>query len=151
MSDHTHDEYCGCPSTEVVMHSCKENIAEYGWSSIGVTGERPFFYTIGLYESYGLPEFAIAGLPANIAHGVVSQAVALARETPFVDGDVSSDILVGYEARLRAVESDEFSVANVHYGHRDTPFLQIIWPDANGCFPGDEGVDEEIAACQQIS
>ena len=47
----------------------------------------------------------------------------------FQDGDVISDLIQGYDVKLIEVQETSRTV------------LRIIFPDTNGCFPGDEGCE----------
>ena len=122
------------------------NIAKYGWqctsvrSSAGDTDSVSFSYTIGLYSSYGQPEFIIFGLPVEIAHGILSLvADAVASGKPIDTSQPSSTLIKDYEVIFVPVPQDQFSeyLGSVIWWEQGEDFsaVQIIWPDKNGLFP----------------
>src|SRR4051812_26431074 len=61
-----------------------ENVERFGWHCTSVVPNAdlaavPFSYTVGMYRSFGQPEFLILGLDAETAHsilGVLANAAA---------------------------------------------------------------------------
>lgn len=69
---------------------------------------------------------------------------------PLFADENSEAILVGYEVAVRRVDpswyEDLFGQAIGFYHGRTPTFLQLVWPDREGRFPWDEGVD---AGCRE--
>lgn len=144
--DGEHDDYCGCPSEEVVMHTTREHIRRFGWTAIGVErdmddGSPSFAYTVGLWESAGHAELLVVGLPAEAAHSVLSAAVTAIHDTGrMVPGTRRDDVLHGFDVLVHEIVPETcqvaFGVAVAHYG-RSVPVVQLHWPDADGVMPSD--------------
>jgi hypothetical protein len=158
MSDHAREQYCGCPSPEVIAHQCNADIARVGWHCVGVRdADAPYLYTVGLSETHEHPELVIRGLPVAVAHSVLHAAVAVIESGQRIAaGDQRDDVLQGLPVRFAAVDarvlrrgSGAFGVSDAHYG-RAVERLQLIWPDRGGRFPGEAGMDERMAAVQDL-
>lgn len=99
----------------------------------------PFGYTVGRTLK-GRPELFIVGpLPPEVMQGILNTAAKADDEDPLRAGEERHDILVGYGARI--IEADpeaaQMNQALSFFGD-DVTALQILWPDAEGFFPGDE-------------
>lgn len=157
MMEHKHDEYCGCPSWEVVMHQAGENIKKFGWHAVGVgsgadsLAEPTFIYTVGLRETFDHPELVVSGLPMQTAHSLISSAISILQENPLEAGELLEGIVMGWPVRIDEVDSDylrNFSVARDYYQDDHVAFLQIIWPDSEGIMPGSDEVNEVVDKVQ---
>ena len=157
-AEHSHDDRCSSPSPEVVMHTCRENIARDGWHATGVLAEpgKPgYIYTTGLTVTYRHPELVITGLPPEAAHGVLCAAVDRIEENgPLEPGSEYDRIAAGFTVRVRDIAPAfcrlSFAVSNRYYG-KAVPVRQVVWPDRDGRFPGEPGCDPGMAAVQDIS
>lgn len=131
-----------------------EKIKEHGWVIQGVFGDKdepPFAYTVGL-AGRGLPELIVSGLPMGAAQPVLND---LARRA--VDGIARlehgarfTDLLAN-EVPMRLIGTD-YEAAKAETGvarnvqiiqtgdpHAEIEVLQLLWPDKEGRWPGDEG------------
>jgi Domain of unknown function (DUF4262) len=130
------------------------NITRCGWHATGVFGGGgSFMYTTGLTTG-DHPELVIAGLPPETAHGLIAAAVGVIRSgVPLAPGRDYAEIATGFPVRFAEVDQDAcehpLSVTNRHYGRR-VPALQLLWPDPEGRFPGEDGCDPKMAAAQNI-
>jgi len=122
-------------------------VTAQGWSWIWVfdpdTEHPPFAYSIGFGSSFGHPEVVAAGLPEETSGSVLSSVQAmLADGGRYRDGDASDEILEGFNVRFRAISQDvlisKLVQASVFYGERSFDALQLLWPDRDGKFPGEE-------------
>lgn len=142
---------------EQVFDKVRGDIARVGWSAVGVFPRadepRPvtFTYTIGLAETYGHPELIVYGLDAKQAHEFLWSAIQLLKEgTRFEHGKRYAKVLQGYDVEFRKVDDPgghPLNVARAYYD-REVEALQLIWPDADGRFPGDPDVDPVAAVVQ---
>jgi hypothetical protein len=118
------------------------HIAKFGRTIIGVTGPRPFAYTIGHTER-NLPEMLVIGMhspPFLNRLGDMQNSL----NAPLL-GDVDLGGL--FPVRLQAVR-DQVAAQNEytcqvqeHYGPRDYDVTQVLIPDLKGRFPGEPGCD----------
>lgn len=109
----------------------------------------PFAYTVGLCDRPGRAyELALAGLPAEhsgmILNNTVDQLVLDAIDP--AEGLDLDEVLVGYPVRLRqATDTSAFTGMRALYGHQPVVW-QILVPDVDGYFPGDERYGEDPEA-----
>ena len=122
----------------------RRDIETYGWHVCHVVSEPPFSYTVGLSETFGHRELIVFGLPHEFAHSVLSAVTGLVKDgARFDDGGESSDVLNSALARFALVPArfhDEFAGLAVRVLGK-FELLQVVWPRADGKFPGDEGVE----------
>lgn len=120
---------------------CVELIAEHGWMVQGVfptkyDTEAPFAYTVGLTVA-GLPELVISGLPADLAQQLLNSAAKASLGTRLHPGQILDNIA---SVPFRIVEAPTAAVnmARHLYPGREVRALQLVWPDKDGNYPGDE-------------
>lgn len=117
---------------------------------IAQDSERPgFAYSFGLYEEFQHPEIIIFGLESTIMHGVINCAgEQVRRGARYRDGDVTGDLLEGYDCAFRLVDPLQYSKtvswAVWFYGKLEFPLLQLFWPDRAGRFPWEVGFAESL-------
>lgn len=118
-------------------------IRKHGWMVQGVFGTKTdpgpnFAYTIGLTEA-GIPELVITGLPHGLAT-VLLNAYArrhfLVEELHAGDEVTKAPSLVPF--RVVDAPGTIGGPATVLYG-KHARFLQLVWPDQDGNYPGDPG------------
>jgi hypothetical protein len=131
-----------------------------GWSWIWVFdpdgASPPFAYTIGFGSSFGHPEVAVAGLSEETSEGVLTSVQAmLAEGHTYGEGDTSGDILEGFSVRFRGISQDLLNAnlvqAAVFYGDRAVTALQLVWPDRDGNYPGDESAPDWLNDRQALT
>jgi hypothetical protein len=137
----------------------RDVIDEYGWwvGLIQEDGEAPgFAYTIGLYEKFGHPEIIIFGLAPDSMHGILNHCGDMIRDGKrFPVGESVSGVLDSYDVRFRAVTAkasyaEYLGYGCRHYGDRVFPVLQLLWPDKQHRFPGDDGAADFLAKRQPL-
>lgn len=116
----------------------QEIIDEYGHAVQGVVGveegDVDFAYTVGL-AAQGLPELVISGVDASNAAHLLNDII----ENNLDDIRARRDFVANeYTLRLRPAPRAEANVARAMYGP-GVEVLQIIWPDEQHRYPGDEG------------
>ncbi len=120
-----------------------DNIAQYGWHCIHIMGEGdagPYSFTIGLFHTYKQPEFVIFGLPAKVAHQVLSIVVqAIQRDEPLNLSVPTNELLEGYPCCFAEVPATEYhdymGFCRWYYEGNGFPLYQIVWPNRAGQFP----------------
>lgn len=122
-----------------------------GWSYIAVfaaVGDEPsapFGYTIGL-RGLDHPDFLITGVGHVMGHAILGGLVDRVKAGErFEDGQEVDEVLVGYKVRMRSVPKPGYplNMARAYYDD-DVTALQVVWPDADHRFPGDEGYDDTV-------
>ena len=139
------------------------HIKQYGWSvmkvSPGVDTDDPeewFAYTIGLPNSFGWPELICFGLPTDVMGAMLNNAVAELRDRRLTPkpGLQLKEVAEGLPMRLEAnphIPRNYFGYANWFAGYSGKPqpdWLQLLWPDKQGRFPGEPGCVPEVVRIQ---
>lgn len=122
----------------------RANILKYGWHVTGVLDKEPFAYTVGLTRFEDHPELVMTSLDPRQAQGLLNllgqQVQAGHRLRPGLLHAEQSPIQ-DFDCWLIPVddwESHPLAVAHAIYSRRITA-LQVVWPDASGLFPWQEG------------
>jgi hypothetical protein len=115
------------------------NVRERGCHILGVAAERgdpPYAFSIGLALNYGQAEIVIFGMsPSKAAQIINIVRDDVAKGKKYVDGDVSSDILVNGKVCFIEVP---LQLYDTYSGNGDLvlpqiarpfPCLQLVWPD----------------------
>jgi hypothetical protein len=140
-----------------VMDKIDSDIKRVGWAAIGVMPTEnesfpPFTYSVG-FRSHLHPEFIIVGLDPEIAHEMLyGLYLRVSAGERFEDGQLVSDVIENYDARLCALPADgrPCYAALEYYGVEELPVLQVLWPDPNGTFPGEDGFEERFVGLQDL-
>lgn len=116
-------------------------IVRYGWSVQGVTPtdddrQPPFAYTIGLTESYGLPELVVAGMDHEASVDLLNAVGEL-----LVEGRSLDEAVRGFGGRhgvvdrQRLASGDWFGAWEAYYGEAPAPgaFVQVLLPASAYC------------------
>jgi Domain of unknown function (DUF4262) len=121
------------------------NIRKFGWHCLHVfakeEGGSPFTYTIGLTESYGVPEIMVFGLPAERGHGVLSACAHLIKEGHRFETDMPDDnVLQGdYKVIFKMAKPQSFEyyfgTAMRYYGDKPFEAMVMFIPDKKHHFP----------------
>lgn len=122
------------------------HVKEYGWSVVLVQpqGSRPgWAFTIGLWHSHRSPELAMFGgdvYEMEICLNRLGGQISAGQKA--VEGEQREGILQGVPVALRTVDPRWyellFAQAVGFYRRPPLPFLQVIWPNAEGLFPWDQ-------------
>lgn len=140
-----------------IFERIKRDIGRDGWSTIGVfpTVEDPgvtFSYSVG-FQEHGQPEVIVLGLPPDLAHSMIHSIYDhVANGEELYDGMHLDDVIHDFDVILRALPSDgaPLNVARSYYKVNELPALQVLWPDEQGRYPGEEGCDERIVQEQDV-
>jgi hypothetical protein len=124
----------------------RSDIQQYGWHCLHVyprVGEEGvgFTYTIGLSESFQLPEIAIFGLDRDKSHAILSSCVDDIRggiryplDVPLTDV-VAKDVPVIFRAVRPELLDKCFGTAIRYYGKEPFQAVVMFWPTKEGRFP----------------
>lgn len=133
-------------------------IDQKGWAVVATPGSAltpcGIVYTVGLAEA-GATDMAVLGLPSTQGFQLLDEVWDAVRERGLRlgDGDHLPPGIRPHGLMFRVVHRDLldvpalFSQALNYYG-RAVPFLQAVWPDASGAFPGDPACSAAVAAAQ---
>jgi len=116
-----------------------------------------FAYSIGLYLNYEQPEVLIFGMPVDKAQLILNDlAERASRGARFFAGESSDLFLEGYSVSFVEIPLEAYrehlGFAIWFYASLPGPFpaVQLVWPDRDGRFPWDSGVDAEFRALQPV-
>lgn len=135
-------------------------IEKYGWFAqiVGGTDNAPWFaYTIGLSDK-NLPELLITGLHPEKAHEFINLVGKglVAKKFEAHDGELLNGILTVTlmlrELNVRDIE--EIMTGFIQYAGDSTKpmkYMQVLFPDANGKFPGDPDCNSDYAMLQSLA
>jgi hypothetical protein len=136
----------------------KADIKKHGHHIIHVLdeGEQPnFSYTIGLFETYQLPEIIIIGLKQDLQQVLLNNlAYDYKQGIRFVSGKLYGDILDDYQCLLLEVDKkhyeEYFGLAMDHYQGENFPVMQLIWPTPSNLYPFDPKAPEGFKKWQPV-
>lgn len=119
------------------------DVEQFGWHVVKIIEDQEgpaFAYSIGLFKSFGQPEFIVFGLPLETLHRIINVIGELAEKgRKLQDGSTSPDVLEGYVVQFRQVAiphyREYFGYARWFYKGNQFPALQCVWPDAEGTYP----------------
>ncbi|MBG0568236.1 DUF4262 domain-containing protein [Actinoplanes aureus] len=138
------------PSIDEFLQEQVKIIDRVGWSVVHVvpTSDDPptavsFSYTVGL-TAHDHPELLVAGLPAELAHGLLNDLARRVydKAARFSHGELIGDVLVGYDAIIvDGPPNDDLhpGAAFAVYGRDKVRLHQLVWPDEQGRFPWETG------------
>ncbi len=131
-------------------------IDKHGWTVQGVGSNPPYAYTVALSARYNLPEIVVMGLPFQVATTVLNRLARRMVENDFVPlADTTfNEVFEGFDAKF--VELSPAQVAKhlriaCLFAPQTPKAWQLIWPDPQGRFAGEEGADDRFAAMQNLA
>ncbi|WP_043844200.1 DUF4262 domain-containing protein [Amycolatopsis taiwanensis] len=123
------------------------NIDQTGWGVLAIPEDDTspgWAFTVGLWHSYRVPEIALFGLDPAIAMRCLNTVGAqVAAGRTLSAGDELDEVLGNdYLVTVRSIDegwyATFFGAAMGFYRVTPAvPFLQLLWPDRDGRFPGD--------------
>ena len=146
------------PKERAREEKCLADVAEHSLHVLRVHGDAEwpeFTYSVGLYRSFGLPEVIILGLRGELAHWILNELAARAREGfRYEAGDVVDGLLEGFPVTFRPVPPEHvephFGWARWFYDGGDFPTLQLVFPTTAGIWPWDAGASASFLAAQPV-
>lgn len=125
---------------EALVEDQKQMVAKHGWYSHGVipqadeNGAYNYMntHTHHVGETFNHPNLQVAlNIGTQLTQSILHTVVDKIREgTTFQDGDTDDDVIENYPVLFKSIVRAE---------DPEESLLRIIFPDANGKFPGDEG------------
>lgn len=142
-------------SIDDVLKRTKIIIAEHGWSVINVKDSPAFSYTVGLTETLGHAELLMFGLDPEIMRALLNNAGrrirAKGRIAPY---SLVSEVVADHPCYSLPVDLNVHrglsNIATALYGRGNYELMQLVWPDAVGRFPFQNGFDTTFAAQQPV-
>lgn len=138
-------------------------VSEYGWAVSGNHGDGktpPWAYSVGMWltcqrPTWQSPELIICGLPLESAASIINAIGARVTDgADIAPGVVLNDVcrapLTFRPVDLSWRTSGLLSVSDSFYGMVRPPYLQVVWPDTNDCFPGDPGFEHGFDGVQPL-
>ena len=120
--------------------------------------EPPFSYSVGFTKSLRQPEVILYGLPSKTAHILINDLYALCVSgLRLADWAVLDHLVKDYRCIARSVDESWITqrmFASALWYHRSQmdrglqDIVQIVWPDAAGVFPWEEGCADWVIADQ---
>jgi hypothetical protein len=137
---------------QTVEESIIQKIKDYGYfvALFNEEGRLPAFaYTIGLYETYDHPEIICFGLDLDTLKEIIDSACARIKSgEKFYPQTVYSGIVNNYGVEFLEVDKsffhDYLGYASWYYDYMPFPCIQLVWCDAAGIFPWEEGFNEKL-------
>jgi len=118
-------------------------VDRYGWAVRHVLADHatvhaPFSYTVGL-TARGWPELIITGLPTDVAHTFLANAVEIQAEgTRFEPGVRSTDLTESGDVMfILATDVTGMTATSAIVG--EFRALQLVWPDSTNTYPWEPG------------
>lgn len=142
------------------LRTAQRNIANSGFhitraSDHGHIQGMNFCYTTGLTKAFGHPEIVVFGLDLNTSQGLLLAAIDQIRNGVwFKQGPRYARIAEVYEVAFRTVPEpvaqDRFPMTYLMQPGENISFLQLVWPDAQGLLPWENGADQEEVMKQPV-
>ncbi|QCH24631.1 DUF4262 domain-containing protein [Mycobacteroides salmoniphilum] len=142
------------------------SVTEYGWSALGIgptSSEEgpPFAYTVGLWHTMRLPELAIYGVnDITMMQRALNAVAKQAQEGRVLQvGETFEDVLAlpaveDYQVKLSPIDPswyhNEFGFGLWFNRTNHVRYLQVLWPDGEGRFPGNPELDPHFADRQPL-
>jgi hypothetical protein len=147
------------PKRIKVFHKIDKDIAEIGWTVMGIEAKPPFCYTIGLQRNYQHPELIVFGLKYEIAHTFLNQiGFSIQAGESYIPGLKYDTLAQGFDTQFIEVLPHHFReylgtlVGYYQYLDDATSLkaLQLVWPDPQNRFPWEEGHDKKFLDFQPL-
>jgi len=123
------------------------DVSTVGWSVQIVPGDEyalPWAYTVGLWATHRAPEFTIAGLPTEHMKIILNAIAERVADGTRIDVADEVDGICPCSLTVRPVHvswrwTNMLAISDRYYGYVRPSYLQVVWPDRRGRYPGDRG------------
>ncbi|MGY6027040.1 DUF4262 domain-containing protein [Streptomyces spinosirectus] len=136
------------PRTQLTVDA----IGEHGWQVVMIPADDHgpgWAYTIGLWHGHRMPELAMFGLDIRLMQAILNDLGRRALEGQPLEADRERHDVASVPVVLKPVDyrwhKAFFGTAIGYYRKPPLPFLQVIWPDREGVFPGQPGGEGLLA------
>lgn len=128
------------------------SIREHGWFRTCVAGDEEgpgFSYTTGFLLATGQPEVIVFSLKSEAGHNLLWNLFDCARDGDTLPVGVPvADVIDHWNVYLFPVAQrhyrEHLGWSRWFYGNDQFPCLQLVWPDAGGIFPWEDGFNEDL-------
>ena len=135
-----------------------DDVEKHGWHVVKVLpeGDFPgFAYTVGLFKTFTHPEVLIYGISGDRAHRILNDlGDAIRAGHRFNAGQTDDTLLEGYSCTFRTIPPAQFrehlGFASWFYEGNEFPALQLVYPDRQGRWPWQAGVNEGFRLNQPV-
>jgi hypothetical protein len=146
------------PKARAGEEQCLADVATHSLHVLRVLGDAEwpeFSYSVGLYRSFALPEVIILGLRGELAHWILNELAARAREgLRYQAGDMVEGLLAEFPVTFRPVPPEHvkahFGWARWFYEGEEFPTLQLVFPTTSGIWPWDSAAPASFLAAQPV-
>ncbi|MEU0519390.1 DUF4262 domain-containing protein [Streptosporangium sp. NPDC006007] len=136
-----------------IDRSTMPHVREHGWAVIMVPEDEDgpgWAFTVGLWHTLRSPEVAMFGLGVEVMRSCLNTlADAIAAGHRLVADQKRDDVIRGYPVLTRNVDESWyrslFGTALHFYRRPPLPFVEVLWPDAAGRFPGEADARPELS------
>lgn len=118
-------------------------------------GHHGWAFSVGFGQTFGHPEVAVFGLPADVLRALldtISQELRAGRAFP--DGHADATLAPPYRCVFRRIDAAwhdaVLPAAAWFYGQRPWAALQLFWPDRADRLPWEAGFDPELTPFQPL-
>jgi Domain of unknown function (DUF4262) len=134
-------------------------VGEHGWAISGRHGDDAapaWAYSVGLWLSCQVPELVLCGLPVERAAAIINTIGGRLADGEDLGPDDVLDDVCSAPLLLRPVEPSWratgglLPISDTFYGMVRPPYLQVLWPDEDGRFPGEPGFADAFDRLQPL-
>ena len=125
-----------------------QNIQEFGYHITTVLEDRettPFGYSTGLFQNFKIPEIFISGLPSGLTQELIENYSKQYRFSKIPTREILSNLTDRFPVYLIEVSNEKLEEyvlsSNRHYENNHFEYIQLIYPDLQGNFPGEKNYD----------
>jgi hypothetical protein len=143
-----------------VLASIRRQIDTNGWFPIHTparTGRPQYSHSVGFLQSLNAPDILVMAVPGELAEGIMFMAheglksghLSLPDDGCFLRGILEQPVLVKTVPE-RLSERIALSHRAIYPG-QPVRMTQLMVPDVNGKFPGDQGCDPAFETLQDVT
>lgn len=138
-------------------------VSDHGWTPIAVNhddvaGLPPYAYSVGFERTFGKPEVVMIGFGTDMMQGLIQELgdgmknryLALPEEGGLVY-EVLQDMPVKMRPVPEAARRRLSRLAQAFYAPDEARLLQMLLPDPQGRFPGDDDCDPDYERYQSTA
>jgi hypothetical protein len=125
-----------------------EKFGCYNLSVFSRSGGLGFTYSTGIYDTTQNPEIIVVGLAPNTGHHSILYAFELMESGVDLTKGRHKEVLGDVECEFRVIDPKwlhhTMLRTNWYYEGVDVPVLQLVYPDLENRFEGEEGFNERF-------
>jgi uncharacterized protein DUF4262 len=128
------------------------HVEQFGCSVVSVKPTKyglGWSYTVGVFDTSGMPEIITIGLLPDTAHFALNKAADLLRAGVDLTKGRHRGLVGEVDCEFRSVDpkwvKHLMGWSLWYYDHEDFPVVQAVYPDLQNHFPGDDGFEESFA------